>query len=321
MAHLLEEIECEDLPEFTEEEVQRAELVDFFVDRETELPVGMQLDWKIRAMVASGVLRPDDRLPSVRELAELAEINVKTARAVYAKLEARGLIASKHGRGTFVAANAGSSSADAVATEALRWADEAGVDAGELAIAVYAASGRGPSAENEMHFERIETGRKQPPTPVELPDTEFEDDAALRRELRRQIGRLEVELAAYTDSHKGTGETRHPLLRPKGHVAGVEELEMIRSDLTRRLAASRAAAERRGEREELARGRIEEMIRDPERHRWEIVTSDETGDVGCKNWRVVPKYGPAGAIMGWWRVKVSSGCPLAGPLEAAPNIL
>lgn len=319
MAQLLEEIDCEDLPEFTEDEVRRAEMVDFFVDREAELPVNLQLDWKIRAMIAGGVLRSGDRLPSVRELAELAEINVKTARAVYSRLEGRGLIASRQGQGTFVADRAGTGSADAVAGEALRWAAESGVDADELAIAVYAASGRGPSAENEMRFERIDGGSPAAPAPPALPDPDFSDDGALRRELRRQIGRLEIELAAYPEAHSGDREPRHPLLRPKGHIAGVEELEAIRADLTRRLAAARAAAERKGEMEELARGRIEEMVRNPEKHRWEIVTSDQTGDPGCKNWRVVPRYGPAGAIMGWWRVKVSSGCPLAGPREAAPQ--
>ena len=30
----------------------------------------------------------------------------------------------------------------------------------------------------------------------------------------------------------------------------------------------------------------------------------------------VPRLGPIGMLMGWWRVKVSSGCPLAGRLAA-----
>jgi hypothetical protein len=59
------------------------------------------------------------------------------------------------------------------------------------------------------------------------------------------------------------------------------------------------------------------MLNDPAQHRWEMVDSDATGDPGCKNWRVVPAWGPVGAIMGWWRVKVSSGCPRAAPLAAA----
>jgi DNA-binding GntR family transcriptional regulator len=42
-------------------------------------------------------------MPSVRELAESAGVNVNTVRSVYARLEAEGLVRSEHGRGTFVA--------------------------------------------------------------------------------------------------------------------------------------------------------------------------------------------------------------------------
>ena len=55
------------------------------------------------------------------------------------------------------------------------------------------------------------------------------------------------------------------------------------------------------------------MLSDPASHRWEVVTS---GDPGCTDWRVLPRYEPLGAILGWWRVKVSSGCPSPGPLAA-----
>ena len=49
------------------------------------------------------MLRPGDRLPSVRELARTAGVNVNTVRSVYARLEAEGAVQSEHGRGTFVA--------------------------------------------------------------------------------------------------------------------------------------------------------------------------------------------------------------------------
>jgi hypothetical protein len=49
----------------------------------------------------------------------------------------------------------------------------------------------------------------------------------------------------------------------------------------------------------------------PERHRWEVVTSAELGLTGCHVWRVRPRLGLIGMLMGWWRVKISSGCPLA----------
>jgi GntR family transcriptional regulator len=77
--------------------------LDLSVDRGAELPLGAQLAARIRAGVRERKLGPGDRLPSVRDVAEAAGVNVNTARAVYARLEAEGLVRSEHGRGTFVA--------------------------------------------------------------------------------------------------------------------------------------------------------------------------------------------------------------------------
>jgi GntR family transcriptional regulator len=74
------------------------------VDRTSDLPVGAQLALTLRELISGGALRPGDRLPSVREVAAEAGVNVNTARAVYGRLENEGLVRSEHGRGTFVAA-------------------------------------------------------------------------------------------------------------------------------------------------------------------------------------------------------------------------
>jgi len=73
------------------------------VERDTGVPIGTQLAWALSERIADGVLNPGDKLPSVRELAAEAGVNVNTARAVYARLERDGLIRSEQGRGTFVA--------------------------------------------------------------------------------------------------------------------------------------------------------------------------------------------------------------------------
>jgi GntR family transcriptional regulator len=73
------------------------------VDRLSAVPLGTQLIERIRTAIARGVLREGQRLPSVRELAETAGVNVNTVRAAYARLESEGLVRSEHGRGTFVA--------------------------------------------------------------------------------------------------------------------------------------------------------------------------------------------------------------------------
>jgi GntR family transcriptional regulator len=77
--------------------------LDLSVDRGAALPLGAQLAERIRDAVREGTLGTGDRLPSVRELAEAAGVNVNTVRAVYARLESEGLVRSEHGRGTFVA--------------------------------------------------------------------------------------------------------------------------------------------------------------------------------------------------------------------------
>jgi DNA-binding transcriptional regulator YhcF (GntR family) len=264
------------------------------IDRGDELPVGVQLAWKLRGAIASGRLAPGDRLPSVRELAGESGVNVNTARAVYGKLERDGLISTQHGLGTFVAAAAESSAeVERVAAAAVTEARTEGIDPRDVARAIYASDWASePAAER---------------TP--LPDIGTEaDEAAARRELRRQIARLEAELASYPAA-RSDAEAVHPLLRAKGHVASFAELEATRNELMERLKAARLAEEKRGRREERARLRREGMVQSPERHRFERLAMEECGDPGCGEFRVVPRFGPVGALAGWWRVKVSSGCP------------
>jgi DNA-binding LacI/PurR family transcriptional regulator len=63
-----------------------------------------QLAQQFTWLIASGQLRPGDRLPSVRQLAERLSISVNTVRGVYQKLEAVGLAQTRHGAGTRVLA-------------------------------------------------------------------------------------------------------------------------------------------------------------------------------------------------------------------------
>ena len=76
------------------------------------------------------------------------------------------------------------------------------------------------------------------------------------------------------------------------------------------------AAARRSTSAALPRSRsrrlIEEMLLDPESHRWVHVSNEDIGEPGCTHWHVRPRYGLLGMLMRWWRVVVSSGCP-SGP--------
>jgi DNA-binding transcriptional regulator YhcF (GntR family) len=268
--------------------------VELAVDPAGELTVGTQLVWKFRALIAGGALVAGDRLPSVRELSETAGVNVNTARAVYARLEREGLITTRHGLGTFVAQGTElSAEVERIAAAAVAEARLAGISARDVARSIYSSDWVGA----------------EEPADRELPDVGREaEEAAARRELRRQIARLEAELAAYPDA-RADGEPTHPLLRPKAHVATFAELEATRNELMDRLKGARRDAERRGRREERSRLRREGLLGDPGHHRWERVAREDCGDPGCGEFRSVPRFGPIGVITGWWRVRISSGCP------------
>jgi GntR family transcriptional regulator len=77
--------------------------LDLSVDRRSDTPLGAQLAARIRSAMRDGTLAAGDRLPSVRDLAKSAAVNVNTVRAVYARLESEGIVRSEQGRGTFVA--------------------------------------------------------------------------------------------------------------------------------------------------------------------------------------------------------------------------
>jgi DNA-binding transcriptional regulator YhcF (GntR family) len=84
------------------------------LDRDKGVPLGAQLEARLRTAIETGALAAGDRLPSLRHVAAEAGVNVNTVRAVYARLEAGGAITTEQGRGTFAAA------APPVARRALR---------------------------------------------------------------------------------------------------------------------------------------------------------------------------------------------------------
>jgi hypothetical protein len=55
--------------------------------------------------------------------------------------------------------------------------------------------------------------------------------------------------------------------------------------------------------------RLESIAADPASHKWERLSNGDIGEPGCKYYHATPRLGLVGMLMGWWRVKVSSGCP------------
>lgn len=74
-----------------------------YVDDDSELPVYAQLREQIMAALGRGELGRGEQLPSVRDVAATLGINPNTVNRAYAELERSGVVATKRGRGTFVA--------------------------------------------------------------------------------------------------------------------------------------------------------------------------------------------------------------------------
>ena len=69
----------------------------------TGVPIYQQLAEQIRAGIARGRLRPDQRLPSVRELSQQLVVNPNTIARAYTELEREGALYTRPGLGVFVA--------------------------------------------------------------------------------------------------------------------------------------------------------------------------------------------------------------------------
>lgn len=77
------------------------------LDYRDSRPLYQQVKDSLRRMMLTGLLEPDEKLPSVRSLATQLAINPNTIQRTYAELEAEGYIYSVAGRGSFVSAGDG----------------------------------------------------------------------------------------------------------------------------------------------------------------------------------------------------------------------
>ena len=138
------------------------------------------------------------------------------------------------------------------------------------------------------------------------------DERAARRSLLEQIARLEAELAQlFCSTWPRKGFEWDVSSRAGPRILPLAELEELRDDLAGRVQYARSALSDRTYAEEQNRRLIEEMQLEPERHKWVRVANEDIGETGCKHWHVRPRLGFLGMLAGWWRVVVSSGCPLA----------
>ena len=90
------------------------------IDPRDPTPIYAQLDRALRAAIATGRLNAGDQLPTVRQLAVELRVNANTDARVYAELERDGVLETRRGVGSFVAATSGQARPPAEHTKRLR---------------------------------------------------------------------------------------------------------------------------------------------------------------------------------------------------------
>jgi DNA-binding transcriptional regulator YhcF (GntR family) len=251
------------------------------VDRDAEVPIGVQLAWALRTRIGNGELGPEQRLPGLRELAEAIGVNLNTVRTVYQRLETEGLIESQQGSGTFVAPSpAPAAAVGSIAATAARTARETGVDPRAVAAALYVAV--------------------QPPAPAPGSEQAAElSEAGHRRALREQIATLERTVIELESEHPGVAPAAPRSRRGFGPaLLTADELAQVRAVLIRRLTIVQAAIDEHADRRRRATAnaaRAEQRARGPAKSA--PVAAKAKKSVASKpasRARVAPRPAPAG---------------------------
>ncbi|WP_044747122.1 GntR family transcriptional regulator [Bacillus alveayuensis] len=76
------------------------------IDPRSSTPIYEQIIHKLKELCFKGVLKPGDKLPSVREMSAMIITNPNTVSKAYKELERQGIIETLRGRGTFVSESA-----------------------------------------------------------------------------------------------------------------------------------------------------------------------------------------------------------------------
>jgi len=134
-------------------------------------------------------------------------------------------------------------------------------------------------------------------------------ELSAKAELRRQIGELDATLCALRAEAHPTPLGIASIGGGPARLLSLADLESLRDQLASAVEDARSALTDLRASQQEARGLVERMLADPGSYRWLRVSREEAGLVGCGHWHVVPRFGPIGLLTGWWRVKISSGCP------------
>jgi GntR family transcriptional regulator len=118
-------------------------LLTFHLDPKSGVSYYVQLMQQVRQAVLFGILKSGDQLPTVKEVVRQVAVNPNTVLRAYRDLEHEGLVISRPGLGTFIAAElppaVATRSYRALRAELERWirkAQAAGLDAETVAALV-----------------------------------------------------------------------------------------------------------------------------------------------------------------------------------------
>ncbi|HKW60765.1 MAG TPA: GntR family transcriptional regulator [Candidatus Dormibacteraeota bacterium] len=78
-------------------------LIEFHLDPSSGVPVYVQLIQQVRQALLVGLLKPGDRLPTVKEVVAKVAINPNTVLRAYRELEHDGVVVIRPGLGTSIA--------------------------------------------------------------------------------------------------------------------------------------------------------------------------------------------------------------------------
>ncbi len=104
----------------------------FLLNLQSKVPIYEQIQTQILRFIEAGVLRPGDRLPSVRQLAQENGINPNTAARAYVELEIAGVVYNLPKKGVYVADIDVSASKEAQILSVLKPLKAAGITKNEL---------------------------------------------------------------------------------------------------------------------------------------------------------------------------------------------
>ena len=104
----------------------------FLLNLQSKVPIYEQIQTQILRFIEAGVLRPGDRLPSVRQLAQDNGINPNTAARAYIELEIAGVVYNLPKKGVYVADIDVQASKEAQILSVLKPLKAAGITKNEL---------------------------------------------------------------------------------------------------------------------------------------------------------------------------------------------